>query len=235
MSKAWLRQRLQTTKHDKFLHLGTPHQPICIPVSSEMQYLGIIASYTSFEEATTRHRLRVASGSRQRLIKVLHSSRYDTRACSHLFEVYFPHDTWYIVACGLEGCGCATNCARLGPSFICVRSLEQVRAPSTFRLEPCCCMALRTSAPLPWQILVRFRLESFAATEGRLTFILATDLASVCGSPRSGAALFSFLCLSDWINFYFLGKEFNRVAHFFFHIDGKERRRLERRIRAVQS
>ena len=137
------------------------------------------------------------------------------------------------VACGLKGCGCATNCAIFGPSFICVRSLEQVRAPSTFRFGPCCCMALRTSAPLPWQILVRFRLESFAATEGRLTFILAADLASVCGSPCSGATLLSFLCLSDWKNFYFIGKEFNRGAHFFFHIDGKERRRLERRIRAV--
>ena len=139
----------------------------------------------------------------------------------------------YIVACGLKGCGCATNCAIFGPPFICVRSLAQVRAPSTFRFGPCCCMALRTSAPLPWQILVRFRLESFAAAEGRLTFILAADLASVCGSPCSGATLLSFLCLSDWKNFYFIGKEFNRVAHFFFHIDGKERRRLERRIRTV--
>ena len=59
----------------------------------------------------------------------------DTRACSHLFEVYFPHDTCYIVACGLECCGCATNCARLGPSFICVRSLEQVRALQPFVLS----------------------------------------------------------------------------------------------------
>ena len=61
---------------------------------------------------------------------------YDTRACSHLFEVHSPHDTWYIVACGLKGCGCATNFASLRPLLICVRSLEQARAPKPFVLSP---------------------------------------------------------------------------------------------------
>ena len=63
-------------------------------------------------------------------------------------------------------------------------------------------MALRTSAPLPLQVLIRFRLDLFSDTRGRLTFILAADLASICGSPRSGAILFSFLGLSDWVPFF---------------------------------
>ena len=74
--KNWIHQRLQTTKQGKFMHFGSPLQPLCIPVYSEMCYLGIIASYGSFEVQTMKHRLRIAAGSRQRLIKVLHSSRY---------------------------------------------------------------------------------------------------------------------------------------------------------------
>ena len=92
-------------------------------------------------------------------------------------------------------------------------------------------MALRSSVPLPLQVLIRYRLELFTETRGRFTLILAADLASISGSPRSGATLFSFLEFSDWVLFFLLGGEFNRVAFFFFHIDGRERRSLERRIR----
>ena len=74
--KTWIQQRLQSTGQGKFMHFGTPLRPLCVPVYNEMCYLGIIASYGSFEVQTMNHRLRIAAGSRQRLIKVLHSSRY---------------------------------------------------------------------------------------------------------------------------------------------------------------
>ncbi len=96
-------------------------------------------------------------------------------------------------------------------------------------------MALRSAAPLPFQVVLRFRLDILSETRGRYTFILAADLVSIAGSPRSGATLFSFLALHDWVPFYFLSKDFNRIVHFFFHIDGRERRSIERRIRAIQS
>ena len=58
------------------MRFGSPLQPLCTPVCNEICYLGIIASYGSLEVQTVKHRLRIAAGSRQRLIKVLRSSRY---------------------------------------------------------------------------------------------------------------------------------------------------------------
>ena len=93
----------------------------------------------------------------------------------------------------------------------------------------------RSSAPLTLRVLIRFRLENFAAARGRYTFILAADLVSTAGSPRSGAILLSFLDFSDWAPLFFICRDFNRIAHFFSNIDGRERRSLERQFRAFSS
>ncbi|CAE7407379.1 unnamed protein product [Symbiodinium pilosum] len=73
--KNWTHQRLQTTKQGKFMHFGSPLLPLCIPVYSEMRYLGITASYGSLEVQTMKHRLRIAAGSRQRHEDELAQSR----------------------------------------------------------------------------------------------------------------------------------------------------------------
>ena len=52
--------------------------------------------------------------------------RGDTRACSHLFEAYFPHDT--CLHCSMRAQSlwpCHKFCDSWAPLFICVSSLEQ--------------------------------------------------------------------------------------------------------------
>ena len=142
----------------------------------------------------------------------------------------------YIVACGLEACGAEATFLRLSPLHRCKLSRTGPGPLNLFVFGPGCCVAVqRSSAPLPWRVLIRFRLDNFAATRGRYTFILAAELVSIAGSPRSGAILLSFLDFSDWVSLFFICKDFNRIAYFFSHIDGRERRSLERQLRAFSS
>ena len=78
LSKQWCRNRIQKSARGYFLCVGPVHQPLRIPIQSSMVYLGVVVSYGNYELQTMKHRLRIANCSRQRLIRILHSSRHLT-------------------------------------------------------------------------------------------------------------------------------------------------------------
>ena len=101
-AKLWLRKRQQRNAQRRWVSVGTPHQPLRIPREDRMLYLGIIASYQNFELQTFRHRLQVARGNRQRLVKALHSAglalKYRVRmydACVRSSLTYGLHAVGY--------------------------------------------------------------------------------------------------------------------------------------------
>ena len=51
-AKHWLKPRTQRSANGPVMQLGTPHAPIVIPRVHSMVYLGIIASYSGFEQQT---------------------------------------------------------------------------------------------------------------------------------------------------------------------------------------
>ena len=58
--KAWVQQRVQKVGGKQMINFGTAHEPLCIPIERNSNYLGVIVSYGKFEDATFRHRLQVA-------------------------------------------------------------------------------------------------------------------------------------------------------------------------------
>ncbi|CAE7198951.1 unnamed protein product [Symbiodinium sp. CCMP2592] len=69
-------------KHTEMIN-GRPHfllahglQSFRVPLVQKVKYLGVIISYTNFETASVKHRLQAGGLTRQRMAKVLHSSRY---------------------------------------------------------------------------------------------------------------------------------------------------------------
>ena len=74
----WLKPRLHLLDGKKHIRLCQGLQTVSVPVVKQVKYLGIIVSYQDFELASVRHRLQCAGISRQRLAKVMHSSRHLT-------------------------------------------------------------------------------------------------------------------------------------------------------------
>ena len=82
LCRQWRRNKVHKTGKGNFLCVGAAQLQIRVPVHDSMvylgivaSYLGIVASYHQFEMQTMIHRLQIARSSRQRLIKILHSSR----------------------------------------------------------------------------------------------------------------------------------------------------------------
>ena len=73
--RQWVRKHLRRVQGREVLDLGLPGKPLLIPKVQQMTYLGVVVSYGSFEKQTLAHRLKVAAMNRQRLQKILHSSR----------------------------------------------------------------------------------------------------------------------------------------------------------------
>ena len=70
-AKRWLRKLLQHTAKGWVVDLGSPHTPLRIPRVRHMVYLGIVASYGSFEQQSCLHRVTAATANRHRLARVL--------------------------------------------------------------------------------------------------------------------------------------------------------------------
>jgi len=70
--KRWQRKHLVKTTTGPALEVGTPHSPLQIPVVHSMVYLGVVASYGSYELQTLQHRQQAAAQNRHRLLKFLH-------------------------------------------------------------------------------------------------------------------------------------------------------------------
>ncbi|CAE7348895.1 unnamed protein product, partial [Symbiodinium microadriaticum] len=74
IAKRWLQRARQRTPQGHVIRLGTPAMPIDIPHVCSAVYLGIEVSLDNYALRTCKHRMRLAAGIRQRLLKVLHTS-----------------------------------------------------------------------------------------------------------------------------------------------------------------
>ena len=72
-ARRWMQAHVQLTKKGPVLSVGTPSAPPLIPKVTSFVYLGIVASYQTFELQTARHRVQCAMANKQRLAKVLHA------------------------------------------------------------------------------------------------------------------------------------------------------------------
>ena len=74
VAKAWLRHHVRHHRQGSTINVGTPTDPIELPLVSCITYLGIRLSYGGFELQTCQWRIRAAKQVRQRLVRLLHSS-----------------------------------------------------------------------------------------------------------------------------------------------------------------
>ena len=147
-AKQWLRRKQQRTSQGRWISVGTPHQPLLIPREDRMVYLGIIASYQNFELQTYRHRLHVARGNRQRLLKTLHAAGLSLKYRVRLYEACVRSSLTY----GLHAIGyTAEVCQRLEQAdarFLraVARSPSHLTRESNVALRKRLCIASLTAA-----------------------------------------------------------------------------------------
>ena len=98
----WLRQHTRHTKHGTVLNVGTPSQPLEIPIVKCLTYLGVRLSYHSLEAQTCQWRICAAQTVRQRLLKLLHAAGLRRKlrlklycACVRSSLVYGQHAVGY--------------------------------------------------------------------------------------------------------------------------------------------
>ncbi|CAE7700026.1 unnamed protein product [Symbiodinium sp. CCMP2592] len=72
----WQKRHLLQLDGKRFFRFSHGADTYDVPIVKQFKYLGIIASYGRFENASLRHRIQAASLARQRLAKILHNSRY---------------------------------------------------------------------------------------------------------------------------------------------------------------
>ncbi|CAE6935538.1 unnamed protein product [Symbiodinium sp. CCMP2592] len=72
----WLRQHTEHHDGKSVFRFTRGVRQYHVPIVKQVKYLGIIVSYQRFEKASVQHRLKSAGLARQRLAKVLHSSKY---------------------------------------------------------------------------------------------------------------------------------------------------------------
>ena len=72
----WLKEHLRIIDGKKVIQLSHGLHNITVPVVKQVKHLGAMVSYFDFEMASVRHRLQAAGVARQRLARVIHSSRY---------------------------------------------------------------------------------------------------------------------------------------------------------------
>ena len=79
VAKRWLKAHTVIRRGQKGLNFGLPGDPLVVPIVSQITYLGIQASYGSFEVQTFKFRQQPASANRARLAKLLHSKQIAIR------------------------------------------------------------------------------------------------------------------------------------------------------------
>ena len=98
LARRWLKRHLHRTAKGWVVELGTPIEQLRIPRVRQMVYLGVVASYGSFEQQSCMHRIEAATANRHRLatkcftVEVFDCSRgftSITRACEAAF---FTHN-----------------------------------------------------------------------------------------------------------------------------------------------
>ena len=138
--KAWVQQRVQKVRGKQMINFGTAHQPLCIPIERSSKYLGVIVSYGKYEDETLRRRLQAAQVTRQRLVKILHSSRY--LSLPKRLELY----TACVRSTSLYGLGVAASRRRGLSDYVASR-------PSISELLPGLLFTSRRQTPAPcWTV-----------------------------------------------------------------------------------
>ena len=72
----WLKQHTVVVEGKHMFLINWGVRTLLLPIVQKTKYLGIVISYKNFETATVRHRIQAGGLTRQRLAKVLHSSRF---------------------------------------------------------------------------------------------------------------------------------------------------------------
>ena len=96
----WLKDRVRLVDGKRVVCLSHGLDSVEVPLVKQVKYLGIIVSYHDFETASVKHRLQSAGLSRQRLAKILHSSRYLTlQQRLQIYQVCIRSTLLYGVSC----------------------------------------------------------------------------------------------------------------------------------------
>ena len=109
IAKRWLQRARQRTPQGHVIRLGTPAMPIDIPHVCSSVYLGIEVSLDNYALRTCKHRMRLAAGIRQRLLKVLHTSGICLRTRAVLYAACVRSSMFY----GQHAVGYTTGVLRL--------------------------------------------------------------------------------------------------------------------------
>ena len=72
-AKRWIRAHVKYSQGRRCVQLGTPVNPLIIPVATSFQNLGTVISFGAMELQTCRHRLQIARMQHTRLLRFLHS------------------------------------------------------------------------------------------------------------------------------------------------------------------
>ena len=72
----WVRRHTLCIDNKPLFLFSHDLQTFHIPIVKQAKYLGVVISYQGFESASLKHRLQSAGLARQRLTRVLHTSRY---------------------------------------------------------------------------------------------------------------------------------------------------------------
>ena len=117
------------------INFGSPLGQLWIPLRKHFGYLGVITSYGNFEDLTLKFRMRAATVARQRLLRILHSSKYLSLAQRlELYTTCVRTSTLY----GLAVVGVTKTGARQLCSFA-----RMAKAPSHVYREPTAALLLR--------------------------------------------------------------------------------------------
>ena len=109
IAKRWLQRARQRTPQGYVIRLGTPAAPIDIPHVCSAVYLGIEISLDNYALRTCKHRMRLAAGIRQKLLKVLHTSGICLRTRAVLYAACVRSSMFY----GQHAVGYTTGVLRL--------------------------------------------------------------------------------------------------------------------------
>ena len=86
------------------INFGLPGEPLLLPRVDSFVYLGVVASYELFEQQSFLHRRQIATSSRLRLIKILHSKQLPLSRRVCLYQACIRSSLLYgLHAVGING------------------------------------------------------------------------------------------------------------------------------------
>ena len=151
--RQWIRQKCRGNFGSGSINFGSPLGPSWIPLRKHFGYLGVIASYGNFEDLTLKFRMRAATVARQRLLRILHSSKYlSLLQRLELYTTCIRTSTLYAVA--------VVGVTKTGARQLCSFEAKHIRAiakaPSHVYKEPTTALLLRLGYNTPVDAILRY-------------------------------------------------------------------------------